>query len=103
MEMPHRLPLNDRRRQEERDRKLLFREEILADRQRQTKRVCKCNICLGENHSLRLRTVVSQHLHIYGRHPYHRGTTQVRVSDCTVNFKFRLFKTYIELGFRYVM
>ena len=81
MDIPARLPLNDNRRVIERDRKLLFREELLADLQRQVKRVCKCNNCLGENHSLRLRTIVSQHLSIYGRHPYHRGSTQVRFLD----------------------
>ncbi|KAG0604677.1 hypothetical protein M758_10G187700, partial [Ceratodon purpureus] len=76
MEAQPRLPLQDRRRRDVRDSKLSFREELLADRTRSLKRVCPCNICLGENRSMRYRAVVRRHLSEYGRHPYHRGSTQ---------------------------
>ena len=73
-----RLPLRDRRRRDARDAKLNTREEIRANRQGAFKRVCPCNICCGENRSMRFRGVVRQHLDLYGRHPYHRGSTEVR-------------------------
>ena len=76
--MEDRLPVTDMRRRDRRDAKLTFREELLADRHRQTKRLCPCNICMGENRSMRFRAVVRQHLHKYGRHPYRRGSTEVR-------------------------
>ncbi|KAG0572855.1 hypothetical protein KC19_VG130400 [Ceratodon purpureus] len=74
--MENRLPVGDSRRRELRDAKLTFREELLADRHRALKRVCPCNICMGENRSPRFRAVVWQHLRKYGRHPAHRGSTE---------------------------
>ena len=71
------LPLRDRRHRDARDVKLSAREEAMADRQGATKRKCPCNICIGENFSLRFRAVVRQHLRLYERHPYHRGSTEV--------------------------
>ena len=70
--------LRDRNRIIARDAKLNFREELLADRMGRHKRVCPCNICLGETRSLRFRSVVLQHLERYGRHPAHRGRTEVK-------------------------
>ena len=77
MDVEGRLPLGDIRRQEARDQKLLFREEMVADRTMAARRVCPCNVCLGENRSLRYRAIVRQHLQTYGRHPSRRGSTQV--------------------------
>ena len=77
MDAEMRLPLRDRRRKDARDVKLIAREEAMADRQGATKRNCPCNICMGENFSLRFRAVVRQHLRLYGRHPCHRGSTEV--------------------------
>lgn len=77
MELPSRLPLHDRRRRIAPDAKLSFREELLAERAGESKRLCRCNIFLGENRAMRLRTVVQEHLKVYGRHPYHRGSTEV--------------------------
>ena len=71
--------LRDRTRIMARDVKLNFRQELLADRMGRDKRVCPCNICLGETRSLRFRSVVCQHLQRYGRHPAHRGGTEVKV------------------------
>ncbi|KAG0599650.1 hypothetical protein M758_12G168900, partial [Ceratodon purpureus] len=71
-----RLPLQDSRRRDARDLKLNIREEIVADRQGATKRVCPCNICMGENFSIRFRAVVREHLKLYGRHPWRRGSTE---------------------------
>ena len=72
-----RLPLSDRNRRIARDEKLARREEDIASRQGARKRKCPCNICMGLNHSLRFRAVVADHLRIYGRHPLHRGSTEV--------------------------
>ena len=72
-----RLSLRDKRRQDARDVKLTFREELRADRTREVKRYCPCNVCLGEIRSLRYRAVVCEHLRKYGRHPYYRGSTEV--------------------------
>ncbi|KAG0599761.1 hypothetical protein M758_12G176400, partial [Ceratodon purpureus] len=71
-----RLPLRDGRRQSARDEKLAQREEAYADRMGARRRLCPCNVCLGQNHSMRFRGVVSQHLRKYGRHPFHRGSTE---------------------------
>lgn len=78
------LPVTNRRRQARRDAKLDAREEALADRRRDRRRSCPCNLCLGENHSIRPRAQVQSHLALYGRHPYHRKSTQV----CKSHFKF---------------
>ena len=76
-----RWPLRDKRRRDARDLKLAEREEAIADQIRAVKRKCPCNICMGENHSMRLRAVVRDHLRLYGRHPYHRGSTEVSRSS----------------------
>ena len=86
------LPMQDRRRRLARDAKLNAREERLADRARATKRVCPCNICCGENRSLRYRGVVREHLKKYGRHPYHRGSTEVR--KFCVSYHMSLWVTF---------
>ena len=77
MENVNRLPLRDQGRKEARDQKLTRREEAIADRAGARKRKCPCNICMGENFSMRFRAVVQSHLRLYGRHPYHRGSTEV--------------------------
>ena len=71
------LPVTDTVRQRRRDAKLDIREEMLADRRRDSRRTCPCNLCLGENHSTRPRSMVQTHLSLYGRHPYHRRSTLV--------------------------
>ena len=76
-----RLRRGDTRRIDARDRKLQFREEIIADRTGCLKRRCPCNICLGENRSLRFRSIVRDHLKRYGRHPFHRGRTEVCIGN----------------------
>ena len=90
MEDEGRLPLSDKRQKDARDAKLSFREELLADRTRATKRVCPCNVCLGENRSLRYRAIVRRHLRNYGRHPCHRGSTPVLLSFQTTTIIFEL-------------
>ncbi|KAG0574955.1 hypothetical protein KC19_VG305700 [Ceratodon purpureus] len=76
MDTDMRLPVHDNRRREARDVKLEFREELVADRIQAFRRVCACNICLGENRSLRFKAVVRDDLRRYGRHAYHQGSTQ---------------------------
>ncbi|KAG0632027.1 hypothetical protein M758_1G299200, partial [Ceratodon purpureus] len=76
-----RFPIQDSRRINARDAKLQFREELVADRSRATKRTCPCNICLGEGRSLRFRAVVRDHLRRYGRHASQRGSTEGINSD----------------------
>ena len=81
-----RLLMADRRRRALRDAKLMFREELVADRTQAQKRVYPCNICLGETRSLLYRSVVNQHLRTYGRHPYHRGSTEVQFITPFISF-----------------
>ena len=76
--MDGRLPIDSLTRVRERDRKLESRERAVAEQNRRTNRACPCNICLGENHSRRTHATIRYHLEIYGRHPYHRGSTKVR-------------------------
>src|SRR5947209_4111196 len=76
-----RWPLRDKRRRDARDLKLAAREEAIADRVRAVKRKCPCNICMGESFSMCLRPVVRDHLRLYGRHPYHRGATEVSLTS----------------------
>jgi hypothetical protein len=61
-----------------RDAKLNRREDMLAEQHLQQLRICKCNICVGENRSLRKKEVVAYHLSRYGRVPFLRGSTAVR-------------------------
>lgn len=75
------LPLTHPTRIHARDRKLLFREEQLADEQGLQTLKCKCRICIGSVRSRRRRHVVRKHLLEIGRHPYHRGHTPVRAMD----------------------
>ncbi|KAG0594870.1 hypothetical protein M758_UG117700 [Ceratodon purpureus] len=75
--MEHGNAIFDEVRVQARDRKLEIREEALTDRQRKSRRTCPCNICLGLNHSKRLRGTLWFHLRKYGRHPFHRGSTKV--------------------------
>jgi hypothetical protein len=70
--------LHLRWRVEARDAKLNAREELVAADYLQGFRICKCNICVGENRSLRRRDVVEYHLSQYGRAPFLRGSTNVR-------------------------
>ncbi|KAG0623573.1 hypothetical protein M758_3G184200, partial [Ceratodon purpureus] len=81
MDNGERLPIQNIQRRKARDAKLQFREELIADRTSAAKRICPCNICLGENRSLRFRAVVRDHLRRYGRHPSRRGSTQGFNSD----------------------
>jgi hypothetical protein len=60
------------------DLKLNQCEEVLARRHGHGLRICMCNICLGENRSLRKPEVVLNHLNLYGRASWLRGSTQVR-------------------------
>jgi hypothetical protein len=62
-----------------RDAKLNCREEQLARHRPTRLRVCKCNICRGETKSLRKSAVVVEHLTRYGRAPFLRGSTKVRI------------------------
>jgi hypothetical protein len=62
-----------------RDVKLNLKEEVLSREHPQGLRVCMCNICLGENRSLWKAGVVATHLQLYGRAPWLRGSTPVRL------------------------
>ena len=107
MENAERLPIDDKRRQDARDQKLLFREELVADRTRAAKRSCPCNVCLGEVRSVRYRATVRQHLRTYGRHPCRRGTTQVMLELCTTLFiaivELNMYTFCRNLGLRMLM
>lgn len=80
MENNHRLSISDPIRVAARDEKLFLREERLLDAQgiRQTR--CKCRICIGSIRLVRKREECRRHVKELGRHPYHRGQTQVIVS-----------------------
>jgi hypothetical protein len=68
-----------------RDVKLNDREEILATQHLERLRICRCNMCLGENRSLRNIDVVKFHLNRYGQAPFLRGSTIVSVVDSIAN------------------
>lgn len=101
MEGDQRLPLADSRRRERRDAKLAFLEELLADRTNARKRVCPCNICLGQTRCVLFTSVVNDHLRQYGRHPFHRGSTEVHYSHIYLNFVYipALLETYMHEWF----
>lgn len=92
MDLPVRLPLTDRTRLLHRDAKLDRREEERAQRRGETRRTCPCNICLGQNHSMRPRKQVQSHLAIYGRHPYHRKSTAVSKSHYDLSHCYRYLR-----------
>jgi hypothetical protein len=80
-EQIRRLPLHTRRRIQARDAKLLQREEAMAVRDGALKTSCQCNVCIvGIRDEKILLKSVRTHLELYGHHPYHRGSTQVRSS-----------------------
>lgn len=101
-----RWPLREKRRRDARDLKLAAREEAIADQQSARKRKCPCNICMGENFSMQIRAVVRDHLKLYGRHPYHRGSTQVsgfsiiRIVHCLISMQLYCFCAAMA---RYIM
>ena len=74
-----RLPCNSFERISSRDAKLLARERALAEQNNQSLVKCYCNICVGSPSSKRSPAMCSKHLEDFGRHPYYRGRTQVRV------------------------
>ena len=77
----HRLPLRSTRRIAARDAKLLHREDAVAAGlgNAALKRNCPCNVCItGVRDQELLRRTVHSHLRRYGRHPFHRGSTEVR-------------------------
>ena len=82
MEQPaHRLPLRSRRRISARDAKLLSREDAVGRGlgNAALKRPCPCNVCIsGVRDQELFRRTVHNHLRRYGRHPFHRGSTEVR-------------------------
>lgn len=83
-----RLSVWDRRWRDARDVKLREREDLLAQGLGLRRRVCCCEICIGENRSLMLRSSADRHLKLYGRHPLLRGSTLVRF-PCLHVFCFR--------------
>lgn len=74
-----------------RDEKLLIREESLLDAQGVRRTRCKCRICIGSIRSVRKREECRRHLRELGRHPYHRGRTQVVPNTPLVNCLLRKF------------
>ena len=86
--MDGRLPIQSEARINARDRKLESREKAVAERRGRTHRPCPCNICLGQNHSRKTHGTIHYHLSTYGRHPYHRGSTQVITCSSICASKF---------------
>jgi hypothetical protein len=62
------ITLHEQWRIEARDLKLNSREEVLGRQHPQG--LCMCNICLGENRSLKKAEVVASHLTLYSRAPW---------------------------------
>lgn len=77
MERTRRLDISHPTRIVQRDAKLLAREEQLADQRGITRLNCKCRLCIGSVRSKSKREHCIKHLRELGRHPYHRGATQV--------------------------
>lgn len=71
------LPCASSRRIRARDSKLLAREEALADARGDVRRACPCNVCISGVRDVLMRASVRKHLDWYGRHPFHRGSTEV--------------------------
>lgn len=71
------LPFRSSRRVRAQDAKLLARDEDIADGREDLKRACLCNVCIAGVRDVLLRKTVRTYLNLYGRHPFHRGSTWI--------------------------
>jgi hypothetical protein len=78
---------------QQRDMKLLAREEALADAQGLVARKYICRICIDSIRSCQRRSVIRKHLQEIGRHLYYCGHTQIRFVRC---FLCSLSRVYIK-------
>lgn len=75
--VPGHMAVGSSRRRRARDAKLMAREEIIADARGDRKRACPCNVCISGDRDILLRRTVRNHVELYGRHPFNRGSTEV--------------------------
>jgi hypothetical protein len=77
---PCRLPLRSIVRIHAHDAKLLVREDAKARWDGLLKQGYKCNVCIyGIREEDLLLTSITMHLTTYGRHPFHRGTSDISI------------------------
>lgn len=59
------------------DAKLLAKEEDIADGRGDLKQACPCNVFIAGVCDVLFRKTVRKHLNLFGRHLFHRGSTEV--------------------------